>query len=203
MKATSAVPPSVQRLIDSLAALPGIGPKTASRLTYHLLRVPEAQTLELAAALADLRKLTRYCDTCFNFSQTSRCQICDDDGRDHSTLCVVEEPLDVLAIERTGVYGGLYHVLHGAISPIEGVGPDDLKISELVHRVSAGAVNEVIVATNATLEGEATAMYLHKRLADLPVRTSRLARGLPSGGDLEYVDPLTLSRALEGRLDMD
>ncbi len=200
---TNAVPEPVIRLIEEFSKLPGIGPKTASRLTYFLLRSAEEQPVNLASALQELRARTRFCEVCYNITEEQPCRICQDAGRDCGLICVVEEPLDVLAIERTGVYRGLYHVLHGAISPIEGVGPEDLKIVELLGRVSKGGAAEVIIATNPTLEGEATAMYLQRQLASTQILVSRLARGLPVGGDLEYVDEVTLTRALEGRSAMD
>ena len=194
----------VARLIESFARLPGIGPKTAQRLTYHLLRAPEGEARTLAAALVDVRDKVVFCDRCFNISDAPLCPICRDDSRDERRLCVVEEPLDVLALERTGEFKGLYHVLHGAISPIDGVGPERLKIRELFARADeakrAGApLEEVIMATNPTLEGEATAMYLAERLEGVVGLVSRIARGLPVGGDLEYADEVTLIRALQGR----
>lgn len=194
----------VERLINELSRLPGIGPKTASRLTFYLLRQPRerAQALALAEALQDLQEKVVFCDRCFNIAESSPCAVCRDEGRDQSIICVVEEPLDVHAIERTREYGGLYHVLHGAISPVEGVGPDDLKIAELLARVKGEAVREVLLATNPNLEGEATAMYLARLLKPLSVRVTCLARGLPVGGDLEYADSVTLARALEGRSEI-
>ncbi|KPK92053.1 MAG: recombination protein RecR [Anaerolineae bacterium SM23_ 63] len=196
-----AVPRPVERLIEAFARLPGIGPKTASRLTYYLLRAPESESRELAAALEEMRTSTSFCTLCFNItvSDITPCAVCKDDSRDMKLVCVVEEPLDVLAIERTGLFRGRYHVLHGAISPVEGIGPEDLRIEELVRRVSEEGIEELILATNPTLEGEATAMYLKQRLEGQVVRLTRLARGLPSGGDLEYADVTTLSQALEGR----
>ena len=199
---TGAVPEPVIRLIEEFSKLPGIGPKTASRLTYYLLRAADERSLDLAAALQELKARTQFCNSCFNITEKQPCAICGDPDRDHALLCVVEEPLDVLAVEKTSVYRGQYHVLHGAISPIEDLGPEDLKIAQLLDRVRAGGVGEVIVATNPTLEGEATAMYLQKQMAAFPVKISRLARGLPVGGDLEYVDEVTLARALEGRSEM-
>lgn len=194
----------VERLINELSRLPGIGPKTASRLTFYLLRQPRerAQALALAEALQDLQDKVVFCDRCFNIAESSPCAVCRDEGRDQSIICVVEEPLDVHAIERTREYGGLYHVLHGAISPVEGIGPDDLKIAELLARVKGEAVREVLLATNPNLEGEATAMYLARLLKPLSVRVTCLARGLPVGGDLEYADSVTLARALEGRSEI-
>jgi len=201
---TSAVIEPVARLIESFARLPGIGPKTAQRLTYHLLRAPDAEARALARALIAVRDEVVFCDRCFNISDAPLCPICRDPGRDESRLCVVEEPLDVLAIDRTGEFRGRYHVLHGAISPIDGIGPDRLKIRELLARVDVQAaegsrIEEVIIATNPTLEGEATAMYLNERLEGHVGSVTRIARGLPVGGDLEYADDVTLIRALQGR----
>ena len=198
----SALPQPVQRLINELARLPGIGPKSAARLTFYLLRTGDDQANELAAALQDLLELTQFCPICFHITEEVPCQLCTDPNRDDMILCVVEEPLDVLAIERSQAYNGRYHVLHGAISPVEGIGPEDLKIAELINRVAQGSFQEIIVATNPTLEGESTALYIQRRLADKPLRLTRLARGLPVGGDLEYTDEITLGRALEGRQDL-
>ena len=201
---TSTLIEPVARLIEAFSRLPGIGPKTAQRLTYHLLRAPDAEARILASALVDVRDKVVFCERCFNISDEPLCPICRDPGRDASRLCVVEEPLDVLALERTSEFKGLYHVLHGAISPIDGIGPDRLKIRELLGRADdakrAGEpLVEVILATNPTLEGEATAMYLAERLEDSVGLVSRIARGLPVGGDLEYADEVTLIRALQGR----
>ena len=194
----------VARLIESFARLPGIGPKTAQRLTYHLLRAPDAEARTLAAALVAVRDQVVFCERCFNISDQPLCPICRDPSRDVTRLCVVEEPLDVLALERTSEFKGLYHVLHGAISPIDGIGPDRLKVRELVGRADdakrAGEpLAEVILATNPTLEGEATAMYLDERLGGKVGSVTRIARGIPVGGDLEYADEVTLIRALQGR----
>lgn len=201
---SSAIPRSVERLIEAFSRLPGIGPKTASRLTYHLLRVPASESQQLAQALQAVREETVFCSRCFNITSrdTDPCNICQDDSRQVSLLCVVEEPLDVLALERTGTFRGKYHVLHGAISPVEGIGPDDLRISELIRRVRDEQVEELILAMNPTLEGEATSMYLRDALRELPIRITKLARGLPSGGDLEYADSRTLSEALQGRQEL-
>ena len=188
----------VARLINELARLPGIGPKTASRLTYHLLRTSRDEAISLAEAILDVKERVRLCSTCFNTTEADPCAICLDSNRDR-TICVVEEPLDVLALERTGLFKGRYHVLHGAVSPVEGIGPDQLKIRELVDRVERDRPEEVIVATNLDLPGEATAAYLHRLLAPLGVTVSRPASGLPAGGDLEYADEVTLGRALVGR----
>lgn len=194
----------VARLIEAFARLPGIGPKTAQRLTYHLLRAPDAEARALARALVAVRDEVVFCDRCFNISDAPLCPICRDPGRDTTRLCIVEEPLDVLAIERTGEFRGRYHVLHGAISPIDGIGPDRLRIRELLARVDEAVAedrrfDEIIVATNPTLEGEATSMYLGERLEGRVGSVTRIARGLPVGGDLEYADDVTLIRSLQGR----
>jgi len=196
-----ALPRPVERLIEAFTRLPGIGPKTASRLTYHLLRTAEGEALELAQALQELRSGTELCSLCFNITaaESNPCQVCSDPGREGTMICVVEDPLDALAMERTGQFHGRYHVLHGAISPIDGVGPEDLRIHELIERVSREGICEVILATNPTLEGEATAMYIRRQLEGATARVTRLARGLPAGGDLEYADAGTLSQALAGR----
>ncbi len=199
---SQAVPKPVTQLVEAFSRLPGIGPKTASRLTYYLLRAPDELSQTLAAAIGDLKAKTRTCSVCYNITEEDPCAICRDEAREQTTLVVVEEPLDVLAVERTGAYQGRYHVLHGAISPVEGIGPEDLKIRELVLRVQAGGVLEVIVATNPGMEGDATAMYLQRQLAPTGVKVTRLARGLPTGGDLEYVDSVMLLRALQGRQEM-
>lgn len=194
----------VARLIEAFARLPGIGPKTASRLTFYLLRAPEFESLELASALNELHSGTSLCAVCYNITtaELNPCAVCADLNRSLELVCVVEEPLDVLAIERTGQFAGRYHVLHGAISPVEGIGPEDLKITELVERIDREGIGELIIATNPTMEGEATAMYIKRRLAGKPVKLTRLARGLPSGGDLEYADVTTLAQALEGRSEL-
>lgn len=187
------------RLIDELSKLPGVGPKTAQRLAYYILRSPLAEAEALAAAVRSVKTDLRYCSVCFNIAESDPCALCSSDEREQRVVCVVEEPLDVLAIERTGQYRGVYHVLGGAISPVNGVRPDDLRIADLAARVRTGGVDEVILATNPNLEGEATAMYVAQLLANMPARVTRLARGLPMGGDLEYADEVTVSRALEGR----
>lgn len=199
------LPEPIQNLVTALSRLPGIGPKTASRLTFYLLRAPEDLSRDLAQALLAIKTGTAYCPTCFNIMAAGRteCELCASAERDGRVLCVVEEPLDVLALERTAGFRGRYHVLHGVLSPIEGIGPDDLKIRELLERVQAGEVQEIILATNPSMEGDATAMYLGQRLQPFDVRVTRLARGLPVGGDLEYADPNTLLRALSGRQDMN
>lgn len=198
----AATPEPIARLIEEFARLPGIGPKSAQRLAYHVLRAPEDEALALARALGDVKRRIVFCGSCFNITEDDPCALCADDQRDRALLCVVEEPLDVLVVERTGGYRGLYHVLHGALNPIEGVGPDQLRVRELVERVEGGGVAEAIMATNPSLEGEATSMYLQRLLQPLGVRVTRLARGLPSGADLEYLDDLTLARALEGRQEL-
>lgn len=195
-------PEPVIRLVEAFSRLPGVGPKTASRLTFYLLRSGEELATELAEALSELHRRLIYCEVCFNIAETSPCPICRDDQRDRGTICVVEEPLDVLAIEKTRAYQGSYHVLHGAISPVDGIGPGELRIKELVERMRQNPVREVILATNPSLEGEATAMYLERQIAPLGARITRLARGLPVGGDLEYADTITLTRALEGRREV-
>lgn len=192
----------VADLIEAFSRLPGVGPKTASRLTFYLLREPEEIALRLAEALQSLRAGTVLCETCYNVAEQSPCPICADAGRDHGVICVVEEPLDVLAVERTGAYHGLYHVLHGALSPIDGMYPEKLRINELIERVRSSETREVILATNPSLEGENTAAYIHQQLLGTRVTVTRLARGLPVGGDLEYTDEVTLARALEGRRAM-
>lgn len=195
-------PEPITRLIEEFARLPGIGPKSAQRLAYHVLRAPEDEALALARALGDVKRRIVFCGSCFNITEDDPCALCADDRRDRALLCVVEQPLDVLVVERTDGYRGLYHVLHGALNPIEGVGPDQLRVRELMERVEGGGVAEVIMATNPSLEGEATSMYLQRLLQPLGVRVTRLARGLPSGADLEYLDDLTLARALEGRQEL-
>ena len=197
----------VARLIEAFSRLPGIGPKTAQRLTFHLLRAPDAEARQLAAALVAVRDEVVFCERCFNISDAPLCPLCRDPLRDGRRLCVVEEPLDVLALERTGEFKGLYHVLHGAISPIDGIGPDRLRIRELLGRVeeafAAGEpFEEVILATNPTLEGEATAMFLDERLDGRVGVVSRIARGIPVGGDLEYADEVTMHKSLEGRREV-
>lgn len=200
--ARNILPAPVARLIDEFARLPGVGPKSASRLTFFLLRGATDQALDLAEALQELKENTRFCSVCFNITETDPCQICEDIDREQHILCVVEEPLDVVAIERSRAFNGRYHILHGAISPIEGIGPEDLRVAELVERIKKGAFVEIILATNPTLEGESTALYIQRRLTGLTVKLTRLARGLPVGGDLEYTDEITLGRALEGRQEL-
>jgi recombination protein RecR len=195
-------PEPVARLIDALQRLPGIGPKTAQRLTFFLLKRPAEEVRELSEALVAVKDKIVYCQTCFNVTDQDPCRICADPARDPRLLCVVEEPNDLLAMERTGEYRGRYHVLLGALSPLDGIGPEDLKIRELLTRLDAGGTTEVILATNPNVEGEATALYLAKLVRPLGVRVTRIARGLPVGGDLEYADQVTLSKALEGRREI-
>jgi len=200
----SVLPEPVENLTLALERLPGIGPKTASRLTFFLLRAPDEVSRVLAEALLALKSSTGLCQQCFNITRAGqeKCEICASPDREEAILCVVEEPLDVLALERTAGFHGRYHVLHGVLSPIEGIGPEDLKIRPLIERVKTGQVREVILATNPSMEGDATALYLQQQLAPLGVRVTRLARGLPVGGDLEYADQNTLLRALAGRQEM-
>ena len=193
------VPEAVERLVTEFGRLPGIGPKTAQRLAFHCLRQPAEMTERLGAALERLHQQVRPCSRCFFIAEGELCAICGDPGRDGSLLCVVEEPLDVVAVERSGEFRGLYHVLGGALSPMDGIGPDELRIAELERRVAAGGVREVVIATDPDVEGEATAFYLGERLSTLGVTVSRLAHGLPAGADLEYADELTVARALAGR----
>jgi len=195
------IPKNVEKLIEEFSQLPGIGPKTAERLTFYLLRSADSQIDELGRAVTQLKKNIRTCSICSNITETDPCLICSNTSRDNSLICVVEEPLDIVAIENTGKYKGFYHVLGGVISPIEGIGPDELYVKELIERLKNKEVKEVILATNPSIEGEATALYLQKLIRPKEVRITRIARGLPVGGDLEYADEITLVRALEGRLD--
>ncbi|MFC1906110.1 recombination mediator RecR [Chloroflexota bacterium] len=192
-------PEPISQLIEEFNKLPGIGPKSAARLTYYLLRMPEADARSLAEAILAVKEKVVLCSVCQNITDSDPCRICDNTQRDQSVTCIVEEPLDILAIERTRKYTGVYHVLHGVISPADGIGPDDLKIKELLTRIQNGGVCEIILATNPNLEGEATAMYIQRLIAPMGIKVTRLARGLPAGGDLEYADEITLTRALEGR----
>lgn len=189
-------------LIEELSKLPGIGPKSAQRLAYHLLRAPQDHAQNLADAILEMKSRSVLCSTCQNITETSPCPLCGDEARERGQICVVEEPLDLVALERARAYRGLYHVLHGVISPMDGIGPEQLKVRELLVRLQSGIVTEVIMATNPTVEGEATAMYLHRLIAPLGIRVTRLARGLPAGADLEYADDVTLSRALQGRQEV-
>lgn len=194
--------PPVAALIEELAKLPGVGVKTAQRLTFFILRSPTDQARRLADAIIRVKESIIYCSRCFHITESDPCLICSNPNRDQETICVVEDPLDVLALEKTGVYKGLYHVLHGALSPVEGIGPKDLRIEELLKRIQVQPVHEIILATNPNFEGEYTANYLQKELKRFPIKVTGLARGLPLGADLEYADEGTLSRALEGRREM-
>ena len=191
--------PALQKLIDELGKLPGVGPKSAQRIAFHLIKLPEQDALSLANAIQEAKQKVRFCETCFNMSDEVICEICSDTQRDSSLVCVVEEPRDIVALERTREYKGLYHVLQGAINPIDGIGPEQLKIRELLERLKGNTLQEVILCTNPNIEGEATAMYLARLIEPLGIQVSRIASGLPVGGDLEYADELTLGRALEGR----
>ena len=193
----------IVRLIEELNKLPGVGPKTAQRLAYHLIRTPAEEVSSLAQAIAAIKEQVVFCSQCQNITDVDPCAICANARRDAGQICVVEQPLDVLALEKTHIFKGRYHVLHGAISPINGVGPGDLKVQELVDRIAQGGVDEIILATNPSLEGEATATYVQRQIGGAQVRITRLARGLPSGIDLEYADEVTLSRALAGRQEFD
>ncbi len=196
---TSPTSPTVARLIEALHRLPGIGPKTAQRLTYHMVRMPIEEARSLSEAILAIKTSISFCSSCQNITETDPCPLCSDPRRDRSQLCVVEEPLDILPLERSGKFSGLYHVLHGVISPMNGIGPEELKIRELLERLKDGQVKEVIMGINPNLEGDATCMYINGLISPLGITVTRLARGLPAGGDLEYVDDLTLARALEGR----
>jgi len=199
------LPETLQKLINAFERLPGIGPKSASRLAFFLLRADASLADDLAEALTGLKEKVAFCSECFNITSAGRdtCEVCDSPKRDGTILCVVEDALDVLALERTGGYFGKYHVLHGVLSPIEGVGPDDIKIRQLIERVARGGVKEIILATNPSMEGDTTALYIQGQLEPYALRVTRLARGLPVGGDLEYADQNTLLRALAGRQEMD
>jgi recombination protein RecR len=199
----NAYTPPVQSLIDELGRLPGIGPKSAQRIAFHLLKVPADDANRLAHAIRDAKEKVRFCERCFNVSDATLCSFCTDDRRDSTIICVVEESRDIVSVERTGEFNGRYHVLLGAMSPLEGIGPEQLKIRELLSRLEPEGVQEVIVCTNPNTEGEVTAMYLARMLKPLGLKVTRLASGLPVGGDLEYADELTLGRALEGRRTID
>ena len=194
---------AVQQVIDELGRLPGVGPKSAQRLAFHLLKLPVEDTTRLTDVITEMKSRIRFCERCFNISEEQLCLICSDQRRDGTVLCVVEEARDIVAVERTGEFQGRYHVLGGAISPIDGVGPDQLRVTELLGRLEPESVAEVILATNPNIEGEATAMYLARLLGPLGVVVTRIASGLPVGGDLEYADELTLGRAFEGRRRLD
>jgi recombination protein RecR len=203
LKRNDGLPPAMTRLVKELARLPGVGEKTASRLAFNLLNRPRNDVIALAEALLEMKERVGLCSGCFGLSDTPQCAICDDPARERDLICVVEGPADLMAIERARSFNGLYHVLHGAIAPLDGIGPDDIKIRELLTRIeTSGATREVIIATNATVEGEATALYLAKVLKPTEVKLSRLARGLPAGGDLEYSDAATLSSAIAGRREL-
>ncbi|MEY2568806.1 MAG: recombination protein RecR [Actinomycetota bacterium] len=193
----------VQELIDELGRLPGVGPKSAQRIAYHLLKLPVDDALRLARAISEAKARITFCTRCFNIAEGDECELCADSDRDATVVCVVEEPRDIVAVEKTHEYRGRYHVLQGAISPIEGIGPEQLRVKELLTRIDAEEITEVIVCTNPNIEGEATAMYLARLLKPLGVKVTRIASGLPVGGDLEYADELTLGRALEGRREME
>jgi recombination protein RecR len=198
------LPEPIQKVINALERLPGIGPKTASRLAFYLLRAPDNVAQDLSESLNTLKNKVAFCQECFNITEAGRtlCEVCDNPKRDVGLICVVEEALDVLALERVGSYNGKYHVLHGVLSPIEGIVPEDIRAKALLERVAKGGVREVILATNPSMEGDATALYLQQKLRPLAVQVTRLARGLPAGGDLEYADQNTLLRALAGRQEM-
>ena len=197
----SSTAPAVSRLIDQFNKLPGVGPKTAQRIAYYLIRMPAQEALDLAEIIGSVKNRIVFCTTCQNIAESDPCNLCANPARDHSRICVVQEPLDVLSLNKIGIFNGLYHVLNGVIDPMSNIGPEDLKISELLERIHHNSPQEIIIATNTTVEGEATAMYLSKLIQPLGPRVTRLARGLPDGGDLEYSDDLTLTRALEGRQD--
>lgn len=200
-EASASTPEPISRLIDAFHKLPGIGPKSAQRLAYHILRTSKNDALGLATAIQDVKSRISLCSVCLNITEADPCGYCQDSRRDSSMICVVEQALDILAIERTG-YKGRYHVLHGVLNPMEGIGPEDIRVRELVVRLQDGEVSEVIMATNPSLEGEATSMYIQRLIGPAGVRVTRLARGLPSGADLEYTDDITLARALEGRQEI-
>lgn len=195
------VPKSVALLIEAFESLPGIGPKTAARLTYYLLHAPDNLAQQLSDATRDLKTKTKICSICQNITETDPCEVCEDPNRDRSIICVVEDPLDVWAIDKSGSFSGVYHVLHGVIAPLENIGPEELKIAELLPRLKDGTVKELILATNPSMEGEATAMYIQRLTKPLGIKTTRIARGIPIGAELEYADEVTLRRALEGRKD--
>ncbi|GFR37205.1 recombination protein RecR [Insulibacter thermoxylanivorax] len=195
-------PEPIAKLIDAFSRLPGIGPKTASRLAFYVLRMEENDVMDFAKALVSVKRNLQYCSICCNITDTDPCRICQDKSRDRSAICVVEEPKDLIAMERTKEFQGMYHVLHGAISPVEGIGPDDIRINELLNRLTDETVQELIIATNPNIEGEATAMYLSRLIKPFGIKVTRIAHGLPVGGDLEYADEVTLSKALEGRREL-
>ena len=198
----SALPASLQELVEQLKKLPGVGAKSATRLAFHILRTPREDAERLCQSIRDVKDRVTYCTTCNNITDADRCALCSDPGRDHRTICVVEEPQNVSVVDRTGGFKGVYHVLMGAISPLQGVGPDDLKIKGLLSRIAGGGVEEVILATNPTVEGEATAIYLARLLKPLGLRVTRIATGIPVGSDIEYADEITMSKAMAGRRDV-
>ncbi len=195
------VPKSVANLIDAFEQLPGIGPKTAARLTYYLLHAPDGFAERLSESVVELKKRTKICSVCQNITEFDPCELCDDRDRDRSIICVVEDPLDVWAIEKSGSFGGLYHVLHGVIAPLENIGPEELKIRELLERLKGDDIKEIVLATNPSMEGEATAMYIQRLIKPLKIKVTRIARGIPIGAEIEYADEITVRRALEGRKD--
>ncbi len=195
------IPKAVANLIDAFEALPGIGPKTAARLTYYLLHAPDSLSVNLAESVKELKGRTKICSVCQNITENDPCDICADSERDGSIICIVEDPLDVWAIEKSGSFSGLYHVLHGVIAPLENIGPEELRIRQLLPRLKDGNVKEVILATNPSMEGEATAMYIQRLIGPLKIKTTRIARGIPIGAELEYADEITVRRAFEGRKD--
>ena len=194
--------PSIEKLIEAFEKLPSIGNKTAARLAFHILDATEEETKEFVQAILDAKKNLKYCSSCYNISDTDPCPICSNQNRDHTTICVVEDVRDVVAMEKTHEFKGIYHVLHGSISPMNGIGPDDIKIKELLSHIMEGNIKEIILATNPRVEGEATAMYISKLVKPLGVKVTRIAHGIPVGGDLEYTDEVTLSKALEGRREL-
>lgn len=195
-------PEPISKLIDAFSRLPGIGPKTAGRLAFHIIRMKEEDVLEFAKALVNAKRNLHYCSVCFNITDTDPCRICQDKSRDSSMICIVQEPKDIGAMERTREFNGYYHVLHGAISPMEGIGPDEIRITELLKRLGDDTIQEMILATNPNIEGEATAMYISRLVKNFGIKVTRIAHGLPVGGDLEYADEVTLSKALEGRREI-
>lgn len=195
------IPKSVANLIDAFEQLPGIGPKTAARLTYYLLHAPDGFAERLSESVVELKKRTKICSICQNITEFDPCELCDDQDRDKSIICVVEDPLDVWAIEKSGSFGGLYHVLHGVIAPLENIGPEELKIRELLERLKGDDIKEIVLATNPSMEGEATAMYIQRLIKPLGIKVTRIARGIPIGAEIEYADEITVRRAFEGRKD--
>jgi len=195
------IPKSVASLIEAFEALPGIGPKTAARLTYYLLHAPEEISQKLSEAAGELKAKTKICSICQNITETDPCDICEDPNRDKSIICIVEDPLDVWSVEKSASFSGFYHVLHGVIAPLENIGPEELKIAELLPRIKKGEIKEVILATNPSMEGEATAMYIQKLIKPMGIKITRIARGIPIGAEIEYADEVTVRRAFEGRKD--